>query len=94
MDSYASFFRSAGFAHEVDALTAAWKAGDRAGAVKQVSPRFLEGLGVVGDEAFCRERIAEFARAGLTQPVILPFAPAGTSGDPRPALLRTLRAFP
>src|SRR2546426_1641113 len=24
----------------------------------------------------CRERIAAFARAGLTQPVILPFAPA------------------
>jgi probable F420-dependent oxidoreductase len=92
VDSYASFFRSSGFAGEVDALNAAWKAGDRAGAVKQVSPRFLEGLGVVGDEAFCRERIAEFVRAGLTQPVILPFAPAGAGGDPRPALLRTLRA--
>jgi len=93
VDAYASFFKSSGFGLEVDALNAAWKAGDRAGAVKQVSPRVLDGLGVVGDEAFCRDRIAEFGRAGLTQPVILPFAPAGAGGDPRPALLRTLRAF-
>ena len=92
VDVYASFFRSTGFADEVDAVNAAWTAGDRAGAVKQVSPRFLDGLGVVGPEAFCRERIAAFARAGLTQPVILPFAPgAGARGD---ALMRTLRAFP
>src|SRR4029453_4694215 len=61
VDAYASFFRTAGFGDEVDALNAAWRAGDRSGAVKQVSPRFLEGLGVVGPEAFCRERIAEFA---------------------------------
>lgn len=92
VDVYASFFRSTGFADEVDAVNAAWRAGDRAGAVKQVSARFLDALGVVGPEAFCRERIAAFLRAGLTQPVILPFAPAaGARGD---ALLRTLRAFP
>jgi hypothetical protein len=50
----------------------------------------LDGLGVVGDEAFCRARIAEFARAGITQPVIVPFAPAAD----RASLLRTLRTFP
>ena len=93
MDAYASFFRNAGFAEEVDSVNAAWRAGDRGGAVKQVSPRFLDGLGVVGPEALCRERIAEFSRAGLTQPVIVPFAP-GAGGDARAAQLRTLRAFP
>jgi probable F420-dependent oxidoreductase len=93
VDVYASFFRGAGFGPEIDALTAAWAAGDRAGAVRQVSPRVLDGLGVVGDEAFCRARIAEFARAGLTQPIVLPFVPAGAP-DSRAALLRTLRAFP
>jgi hypothetical protein len=50
----------------------------------------LDGLGVVGDEAFCRARIAEFARSGLTQPVVVPFAPPSAE---RAALLRTLRAF-
>jgi probable F420-dependent oxidoreductase len=92
VDAYASFFRSAGFVDEVDAVNAAWRAGDRSGAVKQVSRRFLDGLGVVGPEALCRERVAEFVRAGLTQPVIVPFAPGG--GDTRAAQLRTLRAFP
>ena len=91
VDVYASFFRTAGYPDEVAAVGAAWMSGDRAGAVKQVSPRMLDGLGVVGDEAFCRARIAEFAKSGLTQPVIVPFAPPGAD---KAALLRTLRAFP
>jgi alkanesulfonate monooxygenase SsuD/methylene tetrahydromethanopterin reductase-like flavin-dependent oxidoreductase (luciferase family) len=92
VDVYASFFRTAGFGAETEAVSAAWTAGDRAGAVRQISPRMLDGLGVVGPEAFCRERMAAFARAGLTMPVVLPFVPAG--GDTPAALLRTLRAFP
>jgi probable F420-dependent oxidoreductase len=94
VDVYAAFFRTAGFVAEVEAVNARWAAGDRAGAVGEISPRVLDGLGVVGDEAFCRARIEAFARAGLTQPVVLPFNPAAAAGgDPRPALLRTLRAF-
>jgi probable F420-dependent oxidoreductase len=91
VDVYAAFFRTAGYADEVTQVGAAWGAGDRSAAVKKISPRMLDGLGVVGDEAFCRARIAEFARSGLTQPVIVPFAPAGAG---REALLRTLRTFP
>jgi probable F420-dependent oxidoreductase len=91
VDVYASFFRTAGYADEVAAIGAAWTARDRAGAVTRVSPRMLDGLGVVGDEKFCRGRIEAFARSGLTQPVIVPFAPAGAE---RASLLRTLRAFP
>jgi probable F420-dependent oxidoreductase len=91
VDVYAAFFRTAGYAEEVAAVGAAWGAGDRAGAVTRISPRMLEGLGVVGDETFCRARIADFAGAGVTQPVIVPFAPPGAD---RASLLRTLRAFP
>jgi len=91
VDVYASFFKTAGYADEVAQVGAAWGAGDRSGAVKKISARMLDGLGVVGDEAFCRTRIAEFARSGLTQPVIVPFAPPGAE---KSALLRTLRAFP
>src|SRR5207237_9765589 len=91
VDVYASFFRPAGLAAEVDAVNARWRAGDRAGAVAEISPRVLDGLGVIGDEAFCRERVDAFARAGLTMPVVLPFNPAGAvGGDPRPSLMRTL----
>jgi probable F420-dependent oxidoreductase len=90
VDAYARFFRTCGFAPEIDALGAAWKAGDRAGAVTHLSPRVLDGLGVVGDAAFCRGRVEEYARAGLTMPVIVPFSPDAAA----PSLLRTLRAFP
>jgi probable F420-dependent oxidoreductase len=91
VDAYASFFRESGFATEVDAINAAWRGGDRAGAVKQISARLLDGLGVVGDAEFCRSRVAEYAKAGLTQPVVIPFSP---DTEPLPSLLETLRAFP
>ena len=51
----------------------------------------LRGQESNDDEAFCRARIAAFARAGVTQPVIVPFTPPGAD---RASLLRTLRAFP
>ena len=91
VDAYANYFRASGFADDVDAVQAAWKAGDRAGAPGKLSPRLLEALGVIGDEAYCRERIAEFSRAGLTMPVVVPFAP---EGDRKASMLRTVRTFP
>jgi probable F420-dependent oxidoreductase len=91
VDAYAAYFRASGFADEIDAVQAAWKAGDRVGAVARLSPRLLDALGVVGPEGECRARIAEFARAGLTMPVVVPFAP---EGDRRASILRTIRAFP
>ncbi len=91
VDSYAQFFRTSGFGDEVEAARAAWKAGDRAGAVARISPRFLDALGVVGPADFCRHRIQEYARAGLTMPVVFPVSP---DPDPKPSLLGTLRTFP
>jgi probable F420-dependent oxidoreductase len=92
VDVYASFFGSVGYADEMTAINTAWKAGDRAGAVREVSPRVLDGLGVVGDEKFCRERFEAYARAGLTMPVVLPHVPDGV--DRAASLRRTLTAFP
>ena len=91
VDAYARFFTAAGYADEVEAINRAWKSDDRAGAVTHVSPRFLAGLGNIGAADFCRQRIAEFAKAGLTMPVVFPFSP---DPDPRPLLLRTVRTFP
>jgi len=88
---YARFFEECGFAEEVEAVNRAWKAGDRAGAVKGISERVLEGLGAVGSAEACREQLAAFARTGAT-PVVLPFAPPGPAA--RASLLRTFRAFP
>src|SRR6266849_1338748 len=91
VNAYARFFEQCGFAEEVLAVNAAWKAGDRAGAVKGISERVLDGLGAVGSADFCREQFGAFARAGAT-PVVLPFAPPGPAA--RASLLRTFRSFP
>jgi probable F420-dependent oxidoreductase len=88
---YARFFAKCGFAEEVEAVNAAWKAGDRAGAVKGISERVLDGLGAVGADDFCREQMNAFARTGAT-PVVLPFAPPGP--DARASMLKTFRSFP
>ncbi len=92
VDVYASFFRGIGYGDEMAAINAKWKAGDRAGAVREVSPRVLDGLGMIGDEAFCRARLRAYADAGMTLPVILPFVPEGV--DRAASLRRTLGAFP
>jgi probable F420-dependent oxidoreductase len=88
---YARFFEECGYAPEVAAVNAAWKAGDRAAAVKGISERVLDGLGAVGPADHCREQLAAFARTGVT-PVVLPFAPPGPTA--RASLLRTFRSFP
>src|SRR5438034_3304196 len=85
---YARFFAECGFAEEVETVTAAWKAGDRAGAVKGISERVLDGLGAVGSADFCREQMNAFARTGAT-PVVLPFAPPGPGA--RASMLKTFR---
>ena len=91
VNAYARFFEECGFSEEVEAVNAAWKAGDRAGAVKAISDRVLDGLGAVGPADLCREQLGAFARAGVT-PVVLPFAPIGPAA--RASLLRTFRTFP
>ena len=91
VNAYARFFADSGFGEEVEAVNAAWKAGDRTGAVKSISGRVLDGLGAVGAADFCHEQLDAFARAGAT-PVVLPFAPPGPGA--RASLLGTFRAFP
>jgi probable F420-dependent oxidoreductase len=91
VNAYARFFEECGFAEEVEAVNAAWKAGDRAGAVKGISARVLDGLGAVGSADACRAQLGAFARTGVT-PVVLPFAPPGPAA--RASLLGTFRAFP
>jgi probable F420-dependent oxidoreductase len=91
VSAYARFFEECGFAEEVLAVNTAWKAGDRAGAVKEISERVLDGLGAVGTADACRAQIEAFARTGAT-PVVLPFASPGPTA--RASLLRTFRTFP
>jgi len=88
---YARFFAECGFTEEVEAVNSAWKAGDRAGAVKGISERLLDGLGAVGSAEACRAQMDAVARTGAT-PGVLPFAPPGPGA--RASMLGTFRAFP
>jgi probable F420-dependent oxidoreductase len=88
---YARFFAECGFAEEMEIVNAAWKAGDRAGAVKGITSRVLDGLGAVGPADVCRERLGAFAGNGVT-PVVVPFSPPGPAA--RASMLRTFRTFP
>jgi alkanesulfonate monooxygenase SsuD/methylene tetrahydromethanopterin reductase-like flavin-dependent oxidoreductase (luciferase family) len=63
VNAYARFFTECGFGAEAEAVNAAWKAGDRAAAVKGISERFLDGLGAVGSAGACRQQIDAFERA-------------------------------
>src|SRR5262249_39124989 len=92
VSAYARFFaEDCGYAEEVEAVNAAWTAGDRAGAVKAISGRVLDGRGAVGSAEACRARTAASARTGAP-PVVLPFAPPGPQA--RASLVGTFRAFP
>ena len=91
VNAYARFFVDCGYRTEVEAVNRAWSAGDRAGAVKAISPRVLDGLGAVGPADRCRAQLDAFARTGAT-PVVLPFAAPGPAA--RASLLGTFRAFP
>lgn len=88
-DVYSRVFRHYGFEAEIEGMQRAWQRGERAAAVQQISDRMVEALGLVGSAAACRERLAAFAAAGISLPVVFPIAPGGTAAE----LRRTLEAL-
>jgi hypothetical protein len=61
-----------GFGLEAEAIRAAWKRGDRAGAAEQVSDSMLEQLSLTGDRDACNTQLDRFQSAGATLPVLMP----------------------
>lgn len=70
--SYARAFARAGFQHEVDAITAAHAARDRAAAVAAVSDRMVDAIDVVGTAEVVSSTVRSYIDAGVTSPVIMP----------------------
>ncbi len=85
--AYAGMHEWLGRGDELAPLFAAWRAGDRKGALEAVSDELVDALFVHGEPRACREQIEAFAQAGVTTPVIsiMPFG--GAPDD----LRRTLR---
>jgi probable F420-dependent oxidoreductase len=70
---YNRFVAWCGFADEARAIDAGWRAKDRAANVGAVTDAMVDRLAVIGPAAHCRERLAAFAAAGVTTPMIQPF---------------------
>jgi alkanesulfonate monooxygenase SsuD/methylene tetrahydromethanopterin reductase-like flavin-dependent oxidoreductase (luciferase family) len=80
-DVYSRVFRRFGFRAEVDAMQRAWQRGERREALHSISDRMVEALGVIGTAEVCRTRLRQFAEAGITLPIVLPFTPEAASAQ-------------
>ncbi len=72
---YADFFRWLGWSEAIDAVVAAWTAGERARAVELVPLELLRDVFLLGPIEAQRERLAAFAEAGITTAVLALLVP-------------------
>jgi hypothetical protein len=69
---YFNLMQRSGFGPEAEAIRAAWKRGDRAGAAKHMSDAMLQALSLTGDQAACLAQLDRLRSAGATLPVLMP----------------------
>jgi probable F420-dependent oxidoreductase len=74
---YTEFFRWLGFGDEIDPVVEAWNAGDRKSAVEVAPETLIRDVFLLGPVETQRERLAEFARAGITTAVLALFCTPG-----------------
>jgi alkanesulfonate monooxygenase SsuD/methylene tetrahydromethanopterin reductase-like flavin-dependent oxidoreductase (luciferase family) len=74
---YAEFFRWLGFGDEIDPVVEAWNAGDRKRALELAPEALVREVFLLGPVEAQRERLTEFARAGITTAVLALSCPPG-----------------
>ena len=67
---YEAFFRALGWGEHIDGMVEAWRSGDRRLAVERAPDALIREIFVFGAPDRQRERLAEFAAAGITTPVL------------------------
>jgi alkanesulfonate monooxygenase SsuD/methylene tetrahydromethanopterin reductase-like flavin-dependent oxidoreductase (luciferase family) len=67
---YAEFFRWLGFGDEIDPVVEAWNAGDRKRALELAPEALVREVFLLGPVEAQRERLEEFANAGITTAVL------------------------
>jgi probable F420-dependent oxidoreductase len=70
---YNRFIAWCGFPEEAREIEAAWRAKDRTRNVAAVTDDMVDRLAIIGSAEHCHERLAAFAAAGVTTPMIQPF---------------------
>jgi hypothetical protein len=88
--AYAAFHRWLGREPALAPMWRAWAAGDRKGALAAIPDAVVDELVVHGAPAACRERMAEFAEAGVTVPVMAVVPPPDLTPRTLPGLLAAL----
>ncbi len=84
--AYADFHRWLGRAADLEPMWRAWAAGDRKGALAAIPDRVVDELIVHGAPAECRDKVAAYAAAGVTVPVMAMLPAPGLT----PAIVRDL----
>ena len=72
---YTEFFRWLGWGDEIDPMVAAWNGGDRKRALDLAPERLVREIFLLGPYEAQRERLAEFADAGITTAVLAVLGP-------------------
>jgi hypothetical protein len=67
---YARSIRDQGFGEEMDAVAAAWAAGERGASANRISDALLRELVVTGSADDIAQRVDDHRKAGLTTPVL------------------------
>lgn len=87
---YQRMFRDAGYGDEMDAMTAALRDGDTAGALEAISARMAQEIDTVGDADHVRAFARSYVDAGVDDPILM-VLPWGD--DRRTVVTETMAAF-
>ena len=90
--AYAAYQDWLGRGEAFGAMADLWAAGDRKGANAAIPDEVVDELFVHGSPESCRERLQDYADAGVTSAMIALFPPPGLDGDRR-TLLSILAAL-
>jgi F420-dependent oxidoreductase-like protein len=74
---YNDVLKRYGFEQEADAIQDAYLSGDKNAAAAMVPAALVEGISLVGDEGFVRDRVAAYAASGVTILNVQPIGPNG-----------------
>jgi probable F420-dependent oxidoreductase len=88
---YAEFQRWLGRGPRLEAMWAAWQAGDRKGALEAIPDEVVDELVVHGTAEECRAHVQRYVDNGVTIPVLMPL-PFGTSPIETVRLMAPARA--
>ncbi len=86
---YRRLMEDAGFTEELQAVRRAWNEGDQDEARRLIPDDLIGKIALVGSADQCRAKLAEYRRAGITQPII---SPRVSGANPKEEAMQIIRA--